>query len=135
MLQGNFFNITAIQTEIGSAKAVIEINPAHEIFAGHFPGTPVVPGVCMMQIVKEILEDLLAKDIRLIKADHIKFLTVINPQHTISVQFDLKYTYSKSLDITSAASRVGFAVYGYTNIGLVGSRLANAFSPNLARAP
>ena len=51
------------------------------------------------------------------------------------VQFDLNYTYSKSLDITSAASRVGFAVYGYTNIGLVGSRLANAFSPNLARAP
>jgi len=51
------------------------------------------------------------------------------------VQFDLNYTYSKSLDITSAASRVGFAVSGYTNIGLVGSRLANAFSPRLARAP
>jgi hypothetical protein len=40
------------------------------------------------------------------------------------VQFDLNYTFSKSMDITSAASRVGFAVYGYTNIGLVGSRLA-----------
>jgi hypothetical protein len=49
-------------------------------------------------------------------------------------QFDFNYTYSKSIDITSAASRVGFSVYGYQNIGLVGSRLANAFSPNLARA-
>ena len=49
-------------------------------------------------------------------------------------QFDLNYTYSKSIDITSAASRVGFSVYGYQNIGLVGTRLANAFSPNLARA-
>jgi hypothetical protein len=29
---------------------------------------------------------------------------------------------------------VGFSVYGYQNIGLVGSRLANDFSPNLARA-
>src|SRR5260370_16321122 len=38
------------------------------------------------------------------------------------------------MDITSAASRVGFSVYGYQNIGLVGSRLANAFSPKLARA-
>jgi hypothetical protein len=46
----------------------------------------------------------------------------------------LNYTYSKSVDITSSASRVGFSVYGYQNIGLLGSRLANAFSPNLARA-
>ncbi|MBV8052050.1 MAG: hypothetical protein JOZ80_12715, partial [Acidobacteriaceae bacterium] len=59
----------------------------------------------------------------------------LRKQFSRGVQFDLNYTFSKSLDITSAASRVGFAVYGYTNIGLVGSRLANAFSPKLARAP
>jgi hypothetical protein len=58
----------------------------------------------------------------------------LKKQVSRGVQFDLNYTYSKSLDITSAASRVGFAVYGYTNIGLVGSRLANAFSPRLAHA-
>jgi carboxypeptidase family protein len=50
------------------------------------------------------------------------------------VQFDFNYTYSKSTDTTSAASRVGFSVYGYQNIGLVGTRLANDFTPNLARA-
>jgi hypothetical protein len=58
----------------------------------------------------------------------------LRKQLSHGVQFDLNYTFSKSLDITSAASRVGFSVYGYQNIGLVGSRLANAFSPNLARA-
>ena len=58
----------------------------------------------------------------------------LRKQLSHGVQFDLNYTFSKSTDITSAASRVGFAVYGYTNIGLVGSRLANAFSPKLARA-
>lgn len=58
----------------------------------------------------------------------------LRKQLSQGVQFDLNYTFSKSLDITSAASRVGFSVYGYQNIGLVGSRLANAFSPNLARA-
>ena len=58
----------------------------------------------------------------------------LRKQFSHGVQFDLNYTYSKSMDTTSAASRVGFAVYGYTNIGLVGSRLANAYTPNLARA-
>jgi hypothetical protein len=58
----------------------------------------------------------------------------LRKQFSHGVQFDFNYTFSKSIDITSAASRVGFAVYGYQNIGLVGTRLANAFSPNLARA-
>jgi len=58
----------------------------------------------------------------------------LRKQFSHGVQFDLNYTFSKSIDITSAASRVGFSVYGYQNIGLVGSRLANDFSPNLARA-
>jgi hypothetical protein len=58
----------------------------------------------------------------------------LRKQFSYGMQFDLNYTFSKSIDITSAASRVGFSVYGYQNIGLVGSRLANDFSPNLARA-
>ena len=58
----------------------------------------------------------------------------VRKQFSQGVQFDFNYTFSKSMDITSAASRVGFSVYGYQNIGLVGSRLANAFTPNLARA-
>jgi hypothetical protein len=58
----------------------------------------------------------------------------LRKQLSQGAQFDLNYTFSKSIDITSAASRVGFSVYGYQNIGLVGTRLANDFSPNLARA-
>jgi hypothetical protein len=54
----------------------------------------------------------------------------LRKQFSNGVQFDVNYTYSKSLDITSTASRVGFAVVGYQNIGLVGSRLENAFSPD-----
>ena len=47
-------------------------------------------------------------------------------------QFDLNYTYSKSIDFTSGATRLGFS--GTDNIGAPGSRLVNAFSPNQARA-
>jgi hypothetical protein len=44
------------------------------------------------------------------------------------VQFDFNYTYSKAIDITSAATRVGY------NQGILGSQLVNAFSPEQARA-
>ncbi|HKH98330.1 MAG TPA: carboxypeptidase-like regulatory domain-containing protein [Candidatus Sulfotelmatobacter sp.] len=54
----------------------------------------------------------------------------LRKQFSNGLQFDLNYTYSKSLDDTSTAARVGFALVGYQNIGLVGSRLENAFSPD-----
>lgn len=60
--------------------------------------------------------------------------TTLRKQFSNGAQFDLNYTYSKSIDTTSAASRVGFALIGYQNIGLVGSRLENAFNPNSQRA-
>jgi hypothetical protein len=58
----------------------------------------------------------------------------VRKQFGNGLQFDLNYTYSKSIDITSTASRVSFALVGYQNIGLVGSRLENAFSPDSQRA-
>jgi len=57
------------------------------------------------------------------------FQVSLRKQMSNGVQFDINYTYSKSLDYTSAASRVSFALAGYQNIGLVGSRLENAFNP------
>jgi hypothetical protein len=55
----------------------------------------------------------------------------LRKQLSHGVQFDLNYTYSKSIDITSGATRLGFS--SSTNVGAPGSRLANAFSPNSRR--
>ncbi len=51
----------------------------------------------------------------------------LRKQMSQGLQFDLNYTYSKSLDYTSGATRMGFS--SSTNVGAPGSRLANAFSP------
>ena len=48
------------------------------------------------------------------------------------LQFDLNYTYSKSTDITSNATRLGFS--SSVNVGAPGSRLVNAFNPGGRRA-
>ena len=58
--------------------------------------------------------------------------TTLKKQFRNGVQFDFNYTYSKSIDITSAAARLGFS--GTDNVGAPGSRLVNAFAPNQFRA-
>ncbi|MBZ5571690.1 MAG: carboxypeptidase-like regulatory domain-containing protein [Acidobacteriia bacterium] len=48
------------------------------------------------------------------------------------IQFDLNYTYSKSIDITSNATRLGFS--SSVNVGAPGSRLVNGWDPGGRRA-
>jgi 3-hydroxyacyl-[acyl-carrier-protein] dehydratase len=90
MLKDSFFQIKTWQTADNSIKAMVEIDPAHPIFEGHFPGQPVVPGVCMMQMVKEITEQHLGKVTNLVKADQIKFLTILIPGESGQLLMDLK---------------------------------------------
>ncbi|RNA61278.1 3-hydroxyacyl-ACP dehydratase [Chryseobacterium nematophagum] len=62
--------------------ATIYLNKDHQIFKGHFPGNPVTPGVCMMQIVKELTEELTSTQLFLKSASNVKFMAIINPFET-----------------------------------------------------
>src|SRR3954471_5203840 len=106
MLSGDFYYTTALDEHDGRINAVLEINAEHTIFDGHFPGQPVVPGVCMVQIVKEILESVLAKETRLISADHLKFLTVIDPTENNIIHAELAYAYTTDKKIKLVAALV-----------------------------
>ena len=93
MLQKELFTFTDIFAEENIVKANIKLNPAHQIFKGHFPGEPVLPGVCMTQMVKELLEAHIQKQTRLIKAADIKFLSVITPEQNKLIQIELKISF------------------------------------------
>ena len=104
MLSGNFFYIKTLIQTTDKIEALIEINAQHEIFIGHFPNQPVVPGVCMMQIIKEIFESALAKKTNLINADQLKFLAVLDPSKNIIVHAQIKYAIENNNQIKVAAS-------------------------------
>src|SRR5690349_7128549 len=79
----DFYKINQVTSQAEGNKtkiaAHLTINKSHPIFDGHFPGLPIVPGVCMVQIVKEITEYQLSKKLVMTSASNIKFLSVINP--------------------------------------------------------
>jgi len=92
MLAGNFYTILETQQTAQSFAAVLALNAAHPIFEGHFPGQPVVPGVCMMQTIQELLEKGLQRKLLLLKAANMKFLAMINPVVQPQVNTELQYT-------------------------------------------
>ena len=38
------------------------LNPKAEVYKGHFPGNPIAPGVCTLQMIKECVQVVLACD-------------------------------------------------------------------------
>ena len=72
-------------------EAVIDLNVNHDIYKGHFPEQPIVPGVCQVQIIKEFLEDLMGKKLQMITGDNIKFTGMIIPTQNPQVNFTVNY--------------------------------------------
>jgi 3-hydroxyacyl-[acyl-carrier-protein] dehydratase len=91
MLNNDFFHIVSLDEGAGTLRAVIRINPDHHIFEGHFPGQPVVPGVCMIQIVKELLATVTGEEPLLKGGDMFKFLSILDPTKNNEVDVDIKY--------------------------------------------
>lgn len=76
------YDITLIENLPDSVLAKVLLNAEHPIFKGHFPGTPVFPGVCQIELIKDILSKIFKREILMPEAGSIKFLNVIEPQHT-----------------------------------------------------
>ena len=87
MLLGNLYNIISSQQESGLLSFRIELNPEHAIFKGHFPDLPILPGVCQLQMMEELMTHILGKNIRIKSAAQIKFLSFVNP--TVHKQLDI----------------------------------------------
>ena len=62
------------------------------------------------------------------KSNYNALQATLRKQFGGGAQFDLNYTYSKSIDITSSATRLSWA--SCCNVGAPGTRLVNAFDPN-----
>jgi 3-hydroxyacyl-[acyl-carrier-protein] dehydratase len=80
---------------IGSRlTALIRLNPKHDIFKGHFPGNPVLPGVCIIQILKELLSSHMKNTLVFNNLGSIKYLSVIKPEvhRLFSFEIELKET-------------------------------------------
>ncbi len=79
MLKDDFYTITALDKQALSADFTVHVNENHAIFKGHFPGQPVVPGACLLQMAKEITEHITESKLQMLRADELKFLSPINP--------------------------------------------------------
>lgn len=91
MLLKDFYKVEKLEkTDQGKYTAIITLNKEHNIFKGHFPGNPVTPGVCMMQIIKELSQNILGSSLIMTSSSNVKFMALINPEINSTLKLELE---------------------------------------------
>ncbi|QZL00250.1 3-hydroxyacyl-ACP dehydratase [Flavobacterium psychrophilum] len=93
MLLKDFYKVISLEkNDSQKYLAIILVNENHEVFKGHFPGNPIMPGVCMMQIIKEITEQITERLLIMQSLTNVKFMALINPEVTPELRLELDIT-------------------------------------------
>ncbi|MFD2561933.1 3-hydroxyacyl-ACP dehydratase [Aquimarina rubra] len=82
MLIADLYKINEDTVRDSIQTTSITLNPDNDVFKGHFPGNPITPGVCTLQIIKELTENRTGCSLFMKKASNVKFMAVINPEKT-----------------------------------------------------
>tara|TARA_B100000959_G_C14888463_1_gene585628 strand:+ start:772 stop:1146 length:375 start_codon:yes stop_codon:yes gene_type:complete len=90
MLFKDFYNKeSVIISDSDEIIARIKLNKNHDLYNGHFPNNPITPGVIIIQITKEIMEEALDFDLLLKEIINIKYISPINPLINNSLLFKI----------------------------------------------
>lgn len=94
ILFNDFFKRTgeAVLNSDGSRSVSVLLNPKHYIYKAHFPNHPVTPGVCILQMAEELLEQALGTNLRIQTIDNVKFLSLLVPHKGVPVSFTFSTT-------------------------------------------
>ena len=85
-------------------RFTLELNPAHPVYEGHFSGNPVVPGVCQVQMISELISVIKRSALRLMHAENVKFLSLMVPDKNRVIDADIHVRTAENGDFSVNAT-------------------------------
>lgn len=81
----NFYEILSSVHDGQLSSWRIRLNTDHEIFKAHFPGTPITPGACQLEIFRQLAGKSVGRELMLVSIKNLKYLQIIDPKQTDEV--------------------------------------------------
>lgn len=106
MLLADLYTISDFkETDEKTLSLTVKINPDHLIFKGHFPKNPITPGVAILQILKNCLEQHFENKLFMQSTSNVKFLSPVLPKNqqelNYLIQFQVENQFLKVKNSTS----------------------------------
>lgn len=97
VLNETFYKIHNIAREDNSATVRVELLSSHPIYAGHFPGQPVVPGVCTLTIIKECIGQILGYEVSYASIKECKYMSALIPEENLGITLSITIDEDKNV--------------------------------------
>ena len=78
-LENRYYRLVSSRVEGDSGVFRVELLPQCTVYQGHFPGRPVCPGVCHIELVRQCSEILSGQRLRLQAVSLARFLSMASP--------------------------------------------------------
>lgn len=95
LFEGNLYTVQSMEGTAEFLSVSVGIKRDHPIFNGHFPGKPVLPGVCTLQIAGELLSKYLNKECLLVNGENIKFMSLVIPGENTILNYEMSFRYTE----------------------------------------
>ena len=96
MLKDTFFTINHF-TDVENGRTYhITLHGTHPIFLAHFAGNPIMPGACIVQLIKELSVDYFDSNFFVSAVKNMKFLQGISPLEAPEIIVQLSFTQQDS---------------------------------------
>lgn len=89
-MQDLFTSIDNYLAQEGHYAFRVRLDASHPVYRGHFPGHPVLPGVCTLQLVRECLNRGTGRRFRYAAIRECKFLGMVVPQADELLEIDIR---------------------------------------------
>ena len=90
MFRNELYELLSVEGSEGSFEARVRLLPQSAVFAAHFPGMPVTPGACLVQMACELASDVCGTDLDACGASDIRFLHTVLPGESDELSFRLE---------------------------------------------
>ena len=70
-------------------QVVLRMNSGHPVYAGHFPGTPITPGVLTMQMIRECTSLKSGRDLHFTSIKNCRLAAMVRPGDILRLKMDI----------------------------------------------
>ena len=92
LFEDKLYAIKSIEYTGEILRVSIRIMRDHRVFEGHFPGNPVLPGVCTLHIAGELLSKYLEQKLMLVKSENVKFMSLVVPTENTILNYEISFS-------------------------------------------
>lgn len=110
VLLDNLYTIISNSRTDSGEDFLIHLNADHYIYNAHFPGEPITPGVCILQMCIELLSRHTGQQLKLSCALNVKYLKIIVPSQCPDLLVSLRKLQQISTESGKTITKAQFVV-------------------------